>query len=129
MMRFARFGLVGGLGFLVDVAILYPVARLGAGWILGRMCSWLGAATFTWAANRRFTFAVGQRPSVREWLAYLLANSIGGLVNGGVYVALLFAWPLVAALPVLGVAAGSVAGLLVNFTLSAKVVFGGRALR
>ena len=35
MTRLVRFALVGCLGFVVDVAILYPVAWLGAGWVLG----------------------------------------------------------------------------------------------
>ena len=123
MMRFVRFGLIGALGFLVDVAILYPVAWLGAGWMLGRLCSWLGAASFTWIANRRFTFAMATPPSVREWASFLLANSFGGMVNYGTYVALIEGVSGVAAHPFLGVAAGSVAGLAVNFGLSARMVF------
>lgn len=123
MRRFVRFGLVGALGFVVDVAILYPVARLGAGWVIGRLCSWLGAATFTWAVNRRFTFAVARAPSVREWAAFLAANSTGGLVNYGVYVALIETLPHIAAHPFLAVGAGSVAGLVVNFAMSARFVF------
>lgn len=123
MMRLVRFALVGCLGFVVDVAILYPVAWLGAGWVIGRLCSWLGAATCTWAVNRRFTFAVALAPSWREWGAYLIANSAGGVVNYATYVALIEAVPAIAAHPYLAVGAGSVAGLLVNFTMSRRFVF------
>ena len=127
-MRFARFALVGALGFVVDVGILYSLAALGTGWIAGRLGSWLGAASFTWAVNRRFTFAVAVPPSVREWLAFLAANARGGVVNLGAYYAVITRVAAGAAHPVLGVAAGSIAGLLVNFTLSARVVFQGRSV-
>jgi putative flippase GtrA len=126
MTRFVRFAATGALGFLVDVAILYPVAWLGAGWVLGRLCSWLGAASFTWIANRRFTFAMATPPTVREWLGFLAANSVGGAVNYATYVAAIVALPVVAAHPVMGVALGSIAGLVVNFTLSARIVFADR---
>jgi putative flippase GtrA len=123
MTRFLRFALVGALGFGVDVAILYPVAWLGAGWLLGRLCSWLGAASFTWIANRRFTFAMATAPSVREWAAFLAANSLGGAVNWAAYAGAITAVPWVAAHPFVGVAIGSLAGLAVNFALSSRVVF------
>jgi putative flippase GtrA len=48
---------------------------------------------------------------------------VGGLVNYATY-AILVTWvPMAAAHPVLGVAAGSIAGLTVNFLLSRRVVF------
>jgi putative flippase GtrA len=47
----------------------------------------------------------------------------GALVNYGTYAALVASVPLVATRPVLGVAAGSVAGLVFNFTLSKLWVF------
>jgi putative flippase GtrA len=123
MTRFFRFAIVGALGFGVDVAILYAVVRLGAGWVPGRLWSWLGAASVTWIANRRFTFAMATPPTVREWVTFLAANSLGGVVNYATYVVALIALPLVAAHPFLGVGAGSVAGLIVNFGLSSKIVF------
>jgi putative flippase GtrA len=50
---------------------------------------------------------------------------VGGLVNYTTY-AILVTWVSAAsAHPVLGVAAGSIAGLAVNFALSQRVVFKG----
>lgn len=123
MLQFLRFMLVGGIGFLVDASVLYGLAWLGVGWIVGRIGSYFAAATVTWFLNRSFTFSSSQSASVAEWARFLTANSVGGLVNYGAYVALISQWPLVASHPVLGVGAGSVAGLVVNFTLSRHIVF------
>ena len=126
--QFLSFSAVGTVGFVVDTATLYfALSQLGAGLYGGRVMSYLVAATSTWALNRRFTFHQ-QRSANRlgEWGRFLGANAFGGLVNYGVYALLVTASETAAAHPVIGVAAGSVAGLLVNFTASRYVVFRGR---
>lgn len=121
--RFWRFALVGAAGFVVDVAALAAAFALGFGLYSGRALSFLCAATFTWAANRRFTFAVKAPPSVGEWLRFLVANAQGGIVNYLTYAALVTWGPGVLGHPFLGVAAGSIAGLAVNYALSERFVF------
>lgn len=54
---------------------------------------------------------------------FVAANGVGALVNYGTYAALVALVPFVAARPVLGVAVGSVAGLVFNFTFSKLWVF------
>lgn len=123
--QFLWFGLVGVAGFFIDVAALYAaMAVFGAGPYSGRVFSYLVAATGTWALNRRYTFP-DQRRADRwhEWSRFLAANAVGGAVNYSVYAVLIATSGTVAALPVLGVAAGSLAGLAVNFTLSRLIVF------
>jgi putative flippase GtrA len=120
-----RFTLVGAVGFLVDAgALMLAMHGLGLGLYSGRAFSYLCAATFTWICNRRFTFADGGRgaPFV-QWLKFLGANAIGGAVNYGVYAALVTFSAVAAARPVIGVAAGSVAGLVFNFAISKFWVF------
>jgi putative flippase GtrA len=48
---------------------------------------------------------------------------LGLVLNRGTYAGLIATVPLCVAAPVLAVAAGSVAGMLVNFTLSRQMVF------
>jgi putative flippase GtrA len=60
---------------------------------------------------------------VSQWGRFLAANALGGVVNYAVYAVLVTLVPVVAAYPVLGVAAGSLAGLVFNFTASKKWVF------
>ena len=121
--QFIRFGMIGTGGLVVDTSALYFFMWvIGLDHYTGRLASWLVAATFTWAMNRRFTFA-DRRPPFRQWLAFLAANAVGGTVNFTVYATLVAFVPLVEAIPALGVAAGSIAGLFFNFTASKLVVF------
>lgn len=125
--QFLRFTLVGAAGFLVDASSLYVAMNyLGAGHYSGRVISYLAAATFTWAFNRHYTFKSCRSISpIGEWAKFLAANSVGGLVNYTTYAILVASSAIVSSWPVLGVAAGSIAGLLVNFTLSRRLVFTG----
>ena len=123
--QFGSFGLIGAAAFFVDTALLYAVVMTtGLDWYSGRPFSWLGAATFTWYLNRRFTFRSASGVSrALEWFKFLMANSVGGLINYGVYAGLLAMVPMVRAWPVLGVAVGAFCGLVANFVLSRRIVF------
>jgi putative flippase GtrA len=125
VLQFGKFGMVGIVGFIVDVAVLYLLlATTGLGRYGARALSFLSAATTTWTLNRNFTFR-GQHDGTlwRQWAKFVAANSFGGLLNYGTYAALIAYDPLVAAHPVLGVAAGSVVGMFFNFAAAKKLVF------
>ena len=122
--EFLRFVMVGAAGFFVDAgALMVATTTLGLGLYSGRVFSYLCAATFTWILNRRFTFAKTEEVAVIQWLRFLGANALGGAVNYGVYAALVTFSAVAAATPVLGVAAGSAAGLIFNFLVSKYWVF------
>lgn len=120
-----RFTIVGAAGFFVDAgALLLATNLLSLGLYSGRVFSYLCAATFTWICNRRFTFTgPDERHPLVQWLRFLAANAIGGAVNYGVYAALVTFTAVGAAWPVIGVAAGSAAGLVFNFAASKFWVF------
>lgn len=120
-----RFAAVGAAGFFVDAgALMLATAGFGLDLYSGRVFSYLCAATFTWICNRRFTFTgLDHHPPVVQWLRFLGANALGGAVNYAVYAALVTLTALGAAYPVMGVAAGSVAGLIFNFAISKFWVF------
>lgn len=124
-----RFAVIGALGMPVDWGVLQLMVHWGTGPYLGRLISWLCAATFTWAGNRYLTFAAsrsrGLVATVREWGRFLAANAVGGLVNIGLYSVLVrFAPPPLNDLTV-ALVLGVLLGLLFNFTLSRKLVFRG----
>lgn len=126
--EFLRFGVVGTIGFVTDTATLYAALALGSGLYLGRAISYLVGATTTWLLNRVWTFrhrAAGGSVR-RQWALFLLVNLGGFILNYGTYAALVTWWPLAAAHPILGVAAGSVAGMFANFFLSRAIVFAPR---
>ncbi len=122
-----RFGAVGTAGFVVDSAMLLAALAAGAGPYGGRLLSYLAAATATWALNRAWTFRGrgGRGPALAQWARFLVVNLSGFAVNYGTYALLVANVPLVAAHPVLGVAAGALTGLAGNFVLSRRYVFDG----
>ena len=123
--QFLRFGVVGTAGFLVDSAVLLAMLALGLGPYGGRVVSYLAAASTTFALNRAWTFRTAARdaPVAAQWGRFVMLNLVGFAANYGTYAALIATMPLVAAHPVLGVAAGSVAGMFINFGLSRRYVF------
>jgi putative flippase GtrA len=128
-LSFLRFAVIGALGVPVDWCVLHLMVHWGTGPYFGRMISWFCAATFTWAGNRYFTFAAsrarGPVGTAKEWLRFLAANAVGGLVNIGLYSVLVrFAPPPFNDLTV-ALVLGVLLGLAFNFTLSKKIVFKG----
>lgn len=127
--RFLRFCLVGTIGFLVDVAVLYALAG-ALGWYGARVLSFLAAVTATWILNRRFTFTKDSTLRVEspartvraEFLSYLLSMLGGAVVNYGVF-ALILATLSGAWIEAVGIAAGSVSGLFVNYFAAKNFVF------
>jgi putative flippase GtrA len=128
--EFARFAAIGTVAFLVDTLTLYAALAVGLGFYAGRAVSYLVAVTFTWYGNRRITFANsrahGTAATAAEWLVFVATNSIGGAANYATYALLVANVGVVRAFPVLGVAAGSLVGMTMNFGLSKFVVFRAR---
>lgn len=123
--EFLRFCVVGTIGFVVDAGSLQGLVTLGGlNPYLGRLGSYLLAATTTWWLNRRFTFTAStDQRWQRQWVRYLVVNAVGGGVNYGVYALALFSFSVVQQHLYFGVAAGSLAGLAFNFTASRFLVF------
>jgi putative flippase GtrA len=122
--KFLLFAIAGGAGFVVDTAILY-LLKGALGPYVARAISFVCAVATTWIINRTLAFKgqAANLPNWREFLHYLAAMIAGGAVNYGVYAILVATIALVAAQPVLGVAAGVIAGMFVNFLLADKLVF------
>jgi len=119
------FAVSGALGFVVDAGIVqFLVRELAMNPYLARLFSFLAAATTTWAFNRRYTFAGhGGGSKRRQLVRYLVAMACGFALNYGAYALCVAAWPLVREWPAIGVAAGSVAGAIVNFLSSKYWIF------
>jgi putative flippase GtrA len=126
--RIIRFGFVGCVGFCVDTGVLYlALYVLGMSYYGGRIISYAVAASSTWYMNRRFTFADSRNDNrLREWVRFVMLNLFGGSVNYGVYAAYIGMHAGSPVVPAIGVALGSIAGMLVNFYLSRRLVFNAR---
>jgi len=123
-----RFALAGVAGLAADAAVLYLLMALGLGWAPARLLSFLAAVWVTWQINRRYTFHPAGLSLWQEWWRYLLAMAGGGVCNYAVYsLAMLFLGPYMplppAWLPLCAVAAGSLAGMTLNFISAKFLVF------
>lgn len=125
--EFLAFAIVGVIGLVVDVVVLYLLAPL-LGWYVARVVSFLAAATTTWAFNRRYTFAASAASAAagssiwREYLGYLATMTAGAVLNYGAYVLTLH-WVEGRWAAALGVALGSLAGMSANFLSARYLVF------
>lgn len=121
--QFLRFGAVGGMGFIVDTAVVYATRGLVGLYWAGAI-AYPVAATFTWAVNRFWTFRGAGTGSARaQWMRFLAVNLVGFVLNRGAYFTLISVSDLCVAHPVIAVAAGAGAGMFTNFALSRRLVF------
>jgi putative flippase GtrA len=121
--QFLRFGTVGVIGFIVDTATVYGLRRMlglyGAGLI-----AYVIAATGNWALNRIWTFrGHGSGPAHRQWAMFMLTNLAGFVLNRGAYILLVTFVAAATRQPIIATAAGAIAGMFANFSLSRRLVF------
>ncbi len=121
--QFLKFGSVGVIGFMADTAIVYSLRPVMNLYFAG-LISYCIVASMNWALNRNWTFrGHGSGPAHRQWAKFMLVNLFGLVLNRGTYAAMIASFALCRAQPVFAVAAGAVAGMIINFTLSKKAVF------
>lgn len=123
--QLAMFCIGGVIGFIVDAGVLQLLVT-GLAWdrYSGRLISFLMAATATWIFNRHFTFHGPRRHSLTgEWARYVLAMSGGFACNFSAYSTLVYFFNIDRQWLVLAVAAGSIAGLGVNYMASRYWVY------
>jgi putative flippase GtrA len=121
----ASFVGVGTVGFAVDGGILtllnslYDIELLPA-----RMTSFSVAVTVTWGLNRARTFADRKdQRMVREWGRYAAVNSIGALLNLGIFFWLLRRFSIFEDTPLIPLAIAASVALVFNFVASRQVAF------
>jgi putative flippase GtrA len=123
LVQFFRFGVIGTLGFVWDTLVVYATAPF-LGLYVGGLVSYLVAGTMNWLLNRVWTYRNVPHGAMHRQLAkFLLANSVGFLLNRGTYFALITTVPLCRTYLVLPVGAGGLAAMFVNFYLSRRLVF------
>ena len=123
--QFVYFSIVGSFGFLVDTTVLYLIIYgFEGGLYTARVFSYLFAATSTWWLNRIYTFnSLVKVNYFTQWLKFIWLNTFGGMINYVIYGLTIAYWPTAFNYPVIAVAFGSIAGLMVNFSLSKQFVF------
>ncbi len=125
-MEFLRFGTVGAAGFVVDTGVVYAL-RGSIGIYAAGVAAYGAAATFTWFFNRLWTFRAAPRThAARQWAVFVATQSLGFVVNRGVFAVLVTVSPFCATHPVVAIAAGVAAGMFFNFAAARRYVFAQR---
>ena len=126
--RFVLFSIVGGLGLLVHLAILYTFGEFGVGFIRAQTAAIMGAMLFNFVVNNQFTYhdrrLTGMR-IVTGAILFCIVCSVGALANIGVAelaIQRTGSWSLA------GVA-GALMGAVFNFGAASSLVWGQRKRR
>lgn len=124
-----RFAGIGGIGFLIDAAILTLLVNGGGmGPVSARAISFTLAATATWYLNRRWTFRVaGNASQGSEYARYLAVQIVGAVINLAIYLLVLAFQPQLGRVPVIPLAAGALVAMGFNFIASRYWVFAAQA--
>lgn len=125
--EFFMFGVVGTVGFLVDAGVLY-LLKASLGLYAARIASFICAASATWILNRLLTFNQTiqdkpQSPIIKEYLHYFASMLVGGAFNFATYSWFVSHNQQTQSSPLIGVALGSIVGMLINFLLAKHLVF------
>ena len=122
--QFIRFAGVGGIGFVVDGAILLALVGGGVDPFIARLMSFPFAAVATWWFNRAWTFrGRSSYRARRELTSYLAVQLTGAFVNYGVYSFSLSVLGTSLSATLLAFCFGSTCGFLVNFFGARHLVF------
>jgi len=122
---FLKFGVVGGVGFVVDAAFVYG-AIYGFGWgrVAAGFFAYPFAVTVTWIGNRLFTYGhLEHEPMAKQWVKFAAVCAVGIVFNRGTYALCVSFVPFLYAYPVLALVVGTGVGMFFNFFASKKLVF------
>lgn len=120
-----RFGVVGGIGFVVDASVLQSLVSM-AHWspYSARVLSFGLAVTVTFILNRLWTFRHRRISSKRTaYTRYFLVQVIGALFNLAVFFVCVSLFPVLHYWPIIALAIGSIIALIFTFTASRHLVF------
>jgi len=125
-----RFGIVGSLGFVIDLGILAALVH-GAGWdpFVARAVAMTIAILCTWLLHRYWTFAAGRMRSVLpQSLLYGVVQLAGVSVNYSIFSVLVLMGGVWRSHPVLAAAVGSLSAMAITYVLSKRIAFAEPAL-
>jgi dolichol-phosphate mannosyltransferase len=120
--QFVQFLTVGGLGTVVNLALLTAVLRLGVSAKPAVATAIVLSMCFNFVLNRRFSFGESRKDSwIRQFIGFMTACSVGALINYAV--TLLFMGASFALRPQLAALVGIAAATAFNFVASRYLVF------
>lgn len=125
MKKLFFFGLAGGIGFAVDVAVLYLLLRMTPLDVFSaRVLAIIAAMGCTWMFNRSFTFAASGRSLAAEGARYGGVGLTSALINYAIYSAMLIS--LAGLSPFIAVTVASALATAFSYLGYSRFVFGGK---
>ncbi|WP_431321106.1 GtrA family protein [Rhizobium sp. YTU87027] len=122
MKKLLRFGIAGGLGFLIDAGVLALLLRITPlGPFLARLIAIALAMATTWIFNRTFTFDRSEHSLAVEGFRYGSVGVTVALVNYGLYSAVLLTLPDVQ--PIAAMVLATAASIVLSFFGYSRFVF------
>ena len=91
--QLARFALVGGLGFLVDIGITLLLIEQGMDAFVARVIAIALAMLTTWRLNRALTFGASATSQASEGIRYFTVAIYVAMLNYAIYAGVLIGMP------------------------------------
>lgn len=124
--EFARFAVVGSVGFCVDGGLFTLLTQSGWELLSSRLLSFVSAVTVTWFFNRYWTFAIDVHRGLRkEYAGYIATQTAGAVVNLSVFFVVIELYPSLQRIPLLPLAFGALVSMVFNYIVSKKYIFKG----
>lgn len=111
--RFSRFGLVGGIGFVVDAGLTLTFIQAGLDAFSARLIAIALAMLVTWRLNRAITFDDSGASQRSEGLRYGAVAITAAVINYASYAALMLAF--LGLFPVFAVAAATGVSMAISY--------------
>jgi len=122
--EFFQFALVGGSGFVVDLAVYLILQMFGTSHTVARAISFWPAVTWNWMLNRTITFSHREKTKkTKQWGAFASSSLLGFTVNYGTYYTLTKYVPFFEEHMILALIVGVLMGMGFNFSISNLFIF------
>ena len=76
-LQFFKFCVVGGSGYVVNVAVFALAVAAGVHYVPAAVCSFLVSVTNNYLLNRRWTFGGARGQLARQGIRYLVVSTVG----------------------------------------------------
>lgn len=124
LLNVCMFGIVGTIGFIFDAGVLYALKdQLGI--YPAKLVSFIVAVFVTWLLNRLLTFKDRASGMSLKWefSHYFMLMIVGGGVNYLTFWLSMSYSQTVMAFPIIGVALGSLCGMVFNYASAKLFIF------
>jgi putative flippase GtrA len=119
-----KFGIVGGMGFVVDAFVLFMLINfLYLNPYLSRLISFVFAASFTWFLHSKYTFSVKTVNLSHQWIKFIIFNGSGMILNFLIYSAIIYFATNPFNNPMFSLFISSIVAYAYNFNVSRRYVF------